>query len=124
MKNNIVLQKAENFALEIISLCNSIKEQKSEYIMSNQLFRSATSIGANIAESVYASSSADFINKLQIALKEASETEYWLRLLYKSNYIALASHTNYDAKIKEIIKLLTSSINTAKTNLNIGAPQP
>ena len=73
---NIGMEKAEQFALETICLCNTLRENQKEFIISKQLFRSSTSIGANIAESIYASSSADFINKLQIALKEASETEY------------------------------------------------
>lgn len=117
MKDNIILEKAEDFSLKIISLCNSLREENKEYIISNQLFRSATSIGANVAESVYASSSADFVNKLQIALKEASETEYWLKLLYKSEYMKLESYKKYDAKVKEIIRLLISSINTCKAKI-------
>ena len=118
MKNNIILEKSEEFALKIISLCKDLKDNKKEYIISNQLFRSATSIGANIAESVYAASSADFTNKLQIALKEASETEYWLNLLYKSNYLEIKLFKLFDGKVKEIIKMLIASINTCKSNVD------
>lgn len=116
MKENILFDKAEKFALRIIKFCNILKEKNKEFIISKQLFRSGTSIGANIAESVYASSKADFVNKLQIALKEASESKYWLRLLYSGEYITKNEYESLLSDIDEILKILVSSINTSKGN--------
>ena len=87
MKENIVKNKSFEFALRIISLSKYLQEEKHEYILSKQCMRSGTSIGANIRESEHAESKADFIHKLSISLKEANETQYWLELLYKSDYI-------------------------------------
>lgn len=106
--------KSKEFALQIIKICNIVKKEKHESVLTNQLIRSGTSIGANIREAFYAHSKADFVAKLQIALKECSESEYWLELLIESGY--------YDDKIIienciELKKILISSINTAKNNL-------
>lgn len=95
-------------------MCNEVKREKKESILTNQLVRSGTSIGANIREAFYAHGRADFIAKLQIALKECSESEYWLELLIESGYYE--DKTLLDQCI-EIKKLLISSINTAKRNL-------
>ena len=81
---SIVGEKSEKFALRIIELYKYLREEKHEYIMSKQVMRSGTSVGANLAESEYAQSNADFVSKLSIALKEANETSYWLRLLKHS----------------------------------------
>ena len=86
MKNSPLITKSKDFSLFIIKLCNDIKHEKKETIMTNQLIRSGTSIGANIREAFYAHGIADFIAKLQIALKECSESEYWLELLIESGY--------------------------------------
>ena len=107
-----LLDKSKAFALQIIRVCNEIKSTKKESILTNQLIRSGTSVGANIREAFYAHGRADFIAKLQIALKECSESEYWLELLIESGY--------YDdhailAQCMEVKKLLIASINTAKT---------
>jgi len=118
MKDNILYKKAEKFALRIIRFCNILKEKKKEFIISNQLFRSGTSIGANIAESLYAASKLDFANKLQIALKEASESEYWINLLYSAEYVNKIVYDSLIIDLKEIIRILTSSINTSKGNCN------
>ena len=110
-----LLDKSKAFALQIIKVCNEVKREKKESILTNQLVRSGTSIGANIREAFYAHSKADFIAKLQIALKECSETEYWLELLIESGYYHDASILDQCIEIK---KLLISSINTAKNNHN------
>lgn len=108
-----LLDKSKAFALYIIKVCNEIKREKKESILTNQLVRSGTSIGANIREAFYAHGRADFIAKLQIALKECSESEYWLELLIESGYYHDTSILDQCIEIK---KLLISSINTAKNN--------
>lgn len=112
MVDSPLLTKSKAFALEIIRVCNEIKRTKKESILTNQLVRSGTSIGANIREAFYAHSKADFIAKLQIALKECSESEYWLELLIESDYYSDKSILDRCIEIKRI---LISSINTAKT---------
>jgi len=108
-----LLDKSKAFALEIIKVCNAIKSSKREGVLTTQLIRSGTSVGANIREAFYAHGRADFIAKLHIALKECSESEYWLELLIESGYYQ-------DPKILEqcveVKRLLIASINTAKNN--------
>ena len=106
--------KSKAFALQIIRVCNEVKERKRESVLTNQLLRSGTSVGANIREAFYAHGKADFIAKLQIALKECSESEYWLELLIESGYYD--DRTILEQCI-EVKKLLVASINTAKNNL-------
>ena len=108
-----LLDKSKAFALRIIKVCNEIKRDKKESILTNQLVRSGTSIGANIREAFCAHGRADFIAKLQIALKECSESEYWLELLIESGYYHDTSILDQCIEIK---KLLISSINTAKNH--------
>lgn len=113
MTDSPLINKSKEFALLIIKVCNNVKKEKKESILTNQLLRSGTSIGANIREAFYAHGKADFIAKLQIALKECSESEYWIELLIEGGY--------YDDRIVldncvEIKKLLIASINTAKKN--------
>ena len=108
-----LLDKSKAFALRIIKVCNEVKREKKESILTNQLVRSGTSIGANIREAFYAHGKADFIAKLQIALKECSESEYWLELLIESGYYEDTTILDQCIVIK---KLLIASINTAKTN--------
>lgn len=105
-----------DFALSIINLVKELKLKK-ETIISNQIGRSGTSIGANIREAQYAHSKAEFIAKLQIALKEASETGYWLELLHKTSYIAEAEYRALDSACAGIRVMLISSINTAKESI-------
>ena len=107
-------EKSKAFALEIIRVCNEVKQSKRESVLTNQLVRSGTSIGANIREAFYAHGRADFIAKLQIALKECSESEYWLELLIESGYYEDRAILEQCIEIK---KLLISSINTAKNNM-------
>ena len=88
--------------------------EKREYVLSKQLLRSGTSIGANIREAEHAQSKADFIHKLSISLKEANETEYWLDLLFETRYLTIEEFQNVKNKNTEILKILTSIINTSK----------
>ena len=107
-------EKSKAFALQIIRVCNEVKERKREAVLTNQLLRSGTSVGANIREAFYAHGKADFIAKLQIALKECSESEYWLELLIESGYYDDRAILEQCVEVK---KLLVASINTAKNNL-------
>ena len=113
MTENKLADLSMDFAVEILKLCDNIK---GHYSIVNQLERSATSIGANIREAKYAHGTADFISKLQIALKEASETGYWLELLYKTNYINLEQYNALESACKSLRAMLVSSINTVKNN--------
>lgn len=113
MQESPLIIKSKEFALKIIRVCNEIKNTKKESVLTNQLIRSGTSVGANIREAFYAHGKADFIAKLQIALKECAESEYWLELLIESEY--------YDKKdilelCIDVKRLLISSLNTAKNN--------
>ena len=105
-----------DFAVSIINLVKTLKA-KHETIISNQIGRSGTSIGANIREAQYAHGTADFVAKLQIALKEANETGYWLELLYKTDYISEQEYKKLDAACTSIRVILISSINTVKSKL-------
>ena len=105
-----------DFSVKIIELVKQLKE-KHESVISNQIGRSGTSIGANVHEAQYAHGKADFIAKLQIALKESNETSYWLTLLYKTNYIAEEEYKELDKLNISIRTMLISSINTAKQNI-------
>ena len=111
--NSPLLDKSKQFALNVISVCNKVKSEKRESVLTNQLIRSGTSIGANIREAFYGHGRADFVAKLQIALKECSESEYWLELLIESGYYKDINILNDCIEIK---KILISSINTAKKN--------
>lgn len=111
---SVLQEKSKVFALQIIKVCNEIRQNKRESVLTNQLIRSGTSIGANIREAAYAHGKADFVAKLQIALKECSESEYWLELLIESGYYE--DRVILDQCI-EVKKILISSINTAKSNL-------
>ena len=115
MANDKLSEQAMDFAVQIINLVKQLKEQR-ESIISNQIGRSGTSVGANIREAKYAHGTADFISKMQIALKEANETGYWLELLYKTNYISEEQYNFLESKCKSLRAMLVSSINTAKNN--------
>ncbi len=114
MKKNIIKEKSFSFALEVIQIYKKLNSEKKEFVMSKQLLRSGTSIGANIREAEYAQSKADFINKLSIALKEANEADYWIELLHISGYINLEDFQKTKQKVSEQLRLLTSIINTSK----------
>ena len=118
-ENNIIEQKSKAFALRIIKLYQWLTEAKHEFVLSKQVLRSGTSIGANVKEGVRAQSTPDFIAKLSIALKEAEETEYWLELLRESGYIEEPSFTSIYEDNKEIVKLLIAIVKTTKVNNGI-----
>jgi len=113
MTNNIIVDLSLDFSISIVNLCDGIKGKSA---IVNQLLRSGTSIGANIHEANYASSRADFISKMQIALKECYETEYWLELFFKTNTITEEQYKALKNNCGKIKKLLIASINTAKAN--------
>jgi len=115
MRENILQVKSYAFALRIVKLYKYLCDNR-EYVLSKQVLRSGTSIGALVAESVFGQSKADFISKLSIALKEANETLYWLSLLRDSRFIDNKMFESIKPDIEELIKLLVSSINTAKRN--------
>ena len=108
--------KSYAFALRIIGLAKFLNEQKHDFVLSKQILRSGTAIGALIRESEFAQSKADFINKLSVSLKEANETDYWLNLLKDSNYIDEKSFLSMEEDCGELIALLVSSIKTVKIN--------
>ena len=114
MAESIMLDKAKDFAVEIITMCQTVKEVKRESVITNQLMRSGTSIGANIHESKYAHGTADFIAKMQIALKECYESEYWLELLNRTGYIDDEQYKVILNNCGQIRRMLISSINTVK----------
>lgn len=116
LKENKLAILSMDFAVEILSLVKELKQQK-ESIISNQIGRSGTSIGANIREANYAQGKKDFISKLEIALKEASETGYWLELLYKAGYINENKFRELDNKCATIRVMLIASCKTAKENM-------
>ena len=115
MKNdNILHNKSYAFAIRIVKLNQYLTSQKKEYILSKQILRSGTSVGALISESKFAQSAPDFINKLSISLKEANETHYWINLLKDTDYIDNKMFESLERDINELLKLLTSIINTMK----------
>jgi len=117
MSENILQNKTYKFAIRIVNLYKYLCEQKREYIMSKQILKSGTSIGALNREAEFAQSKLDFIHKLSIALKEANETIYWIDLLKETNYITVKMYESIKNDCEEIIKLLISSVKTAKKNL-------
>ena len=111
---NAVKEKSFRFAVRIVKLCKFLQEEKREYIMSKQLLRSGTSIGANITEAQQAQSRPDFISKLNISLKEAVETDYWIRLLYETEYLTKEQFTSIIGDCDELEKLLVSIVKATK----------
>jgi four helix bundle protein len=114
MMRNVIKEKGFGFALRIIQLYMFLVDEKKECIMSKQLLRSGTAIGAMVRESEHAESKVDFIHKLSIGLKEANETEYWLELLYESAYNDGEQFTSNSNDLKEILRLLISIIKSSK----------
>ena len=114
MKENILKIKSFTFALRIVKLYKYLCEEKKEYVMSKQLIRSGTSIGAMVREAEFAESKSDFVHKMAIAQKEINETLYWLELLNASEYLTVQQFESINIDAVEIIKLITSSIKTAK----------
>jgi four helix bundle protein len=119
MNDNIIAIKTFDFAFQIIEIYKFLNYEKKEYIMSKQLLRSGTSVGANVEEAIAAASKKDFVNKLNISAKEARETSYWLRLLFKSNFIDKIQFDNLHIVNTEIIKIINSIIITTRKNHNL-----
>jgi four helix bundle protein len=115
-ENNVVRDKSFQFALRIVKLYRYLKEEKKEYVLSKQILRSGTAIGALVRESQHAESKADFIHKLSIALKEANETDYWIELLFQSGYIEEISYRSIHNDIDELLSLLVAIVKKSKQN--------
>jgi four helix bundle protein len=113
-RKSVLKEKSFVFGLMIIEICRQLRDSKKEYILHRQLLRSGTAIGSLISEAEYAQSKADFISKLSIALKEANETEYWLKLLIESKRLEKAAHVDIIERLNELIRMLIASINTLK----------
>ena len=117
-KKNIVQEKSFAFSLRIIKLSKFLINEKKEFVISKQILRSGTAVGALIREAEHAQSKAVFINKMNIALKEANETDYWIELLYQSNEIDKNAYHSIQPDIQELIKLLVSIVKTSKEIYN------
>ena len=116
---NVSLDKSFDYAVRIVNLCKYLNNDKKEYIMSKQLLRCGTSIGANISEAQRGQSLADFTTKMCIALKEANESEYWLRLLYKTDYLEEKQFESIHKDAEELINILTSICKTSQEKMKI-----
>ena len=114
-KPNIVREKSFAFALRIVKVAQFLQDEKREFVLSKQVLRSGTAIGALIREAEHAQSRPDFINKMSIALKEANETDYWIELLYQSEFITKTSYNELQPAAKELIKLLAAIVKTSKS---------
>ena len=112
--DNIITEKSFQFAVRVVKLCKHLRSSKKEYILSKQLLRAGTSIGANIAEAQQAQSKADFISKFSIALKEATETKYWLKLLHATEYLSDFEFQSIIADCVEVEKILVSIVNSSR----------
>ena len=113
-RENTAVYKSEKFAIRTVRLYNYLCEDKKEYVLSKQLLRSGTSIGANIAESECASSKKDFLAKIYIALKETNETLYWLDLLFETEYLTQQEYCSMKSDCEEIKKMLSATTKTLK----------
>ena len=114
MKSNVVKEKSFAFAIRIVNLYKFLTSEKKEFVLSKQLLRSGTAVGALVREAEQAESKADFVHKLAIALKEANETEYWLELLHQTEYLEQKGFESIHNDNVELLKLLTSIIKTSK----------
>ena len=116
MKKNIIKDKSFAFALRVVKLAKFLETKKKEFVLSRQVLRSGTAIGALVREAEHAESKADFVHKLNIALKEANETLYWLELLYQGEYIEKQSFQSIATDSEELIKLLIAIVKTSKAS--------
>ncbi len=117
MAESILKNKSYAFAIRVVKLSQFLQSEKKEFVLSRQLLRSGTAVGALVREAEFGQSKADFVNKMSVALKEANETEYWISLLKDTGYIEQNLFENLEADCKELIAMLVSSIKTAKQNL-------
>ena len=111
---SIIGEKSKRFAIRIVRLYQYLQTEKKEFTLSNQLLRSGTSIGANLAEAEYAVSKRDFLQKISISLKEASETLYWLDLLFQTDYLSYQQYSSMKNDCAELLRMLTSAVKTTK----------
>jgi len=111
---NAVLEKSVDFAVRIVKLYQYLAEEKKEWILSKQLLRSGTSVGANIREALQGQSKADFVAKMSISLKEAAESQYWLELLYRTGYLTEEQYKSIGADCDELAKLLTAIVKSSR----------
>ncbi len=118
LDNGMVEPKSFDFSVRIVNLYRFLTEEKKEYVLSKQVLRSGTSIGANVSEGERGQSKADFYSKMSIALKEANETHYWLRLLYATDYINETQFLSLEKDVTEVIAMLTSICKTTQSTLN------
>ena len=116
MKDSLVFEKAFKFSIRIVNLYKYLVKEQREYVLSKQILRSGTSIGANIKEGLYSQSKKDFISKMNIALKEAAETEYWIELLKETDYLKKDLSDSILSDAIEIRKMLTSIVKTSREN--------
>ena len=117
-KGNIIRDKSYAFAIRIVNAYKFLIENKKEFVLSKQLLRSGTAIGALVAEAIHAQSGPDFLNKMNVALKEANETKYWLALLKDTDYIEEIQYESISNDCKELVALLVSIVKSMKDNLN------
>lgn len=117
MKENVLKDKSFAFAIRVVNLYKFLSKEKNEFVLSKQVLRSGTSVGALVRESEHAESKSDFIHKLAIAQKEINETLYWLELLCKTEFISIEQFESLNLDAVEIIKMITASIKTAKAKL-------
>ena len=115
MKENMVLEKSHAFAVRIVRLYQHLSSEKKEYVLSRQVLRNGTSIGANVEEAIRGQSRPDFISKMSIAYKEARETSYWLRLLKDTDYLSVAQFESIHADAEELCRIIGSILKTSKS---------
>lgn len=115
---SVGLDKSLDFAVRIVNLYKFLVDEKREYVMSKQILRSGTSIGAMLREGKYAESDIDFIHKFAIAQKECSETLYWLELMFRTDFITKEQHDSLSEDAQELMRLITASIKTVKARIN------
>ena len=118
MKESLVSEKSLNFAVRIVNLYKHLCDEHKEYVLSKQVLRSGTSVGANIKEALYGQSKADFTSKMSISLKEISETEYWLELLMKTEYLTESEYESIQNDCSEIAKMLTAIVKSSRNTAN------
>ena len=116
-KNNIIRDKSYAFAIRIVNAYKFLTESKKEFVLSKQLLRSGTAVEALVSEAIFAQSGPDFLNKMYIALKEANESKYWIRLLHDTHYIDDSIYLKLHNEIKEIIAMLVSIVRSSKNKI-------